>query len=150
MSSLIRISTALCSFATPRSFSQLVTSFFGVWCQGIHLMLLVAWSIFFLFSVLKSLSTFLSTNRNILLSILYYLLAFNISYLSFFRLLLSKYVMQLSMYKFQAKALVVEIRGFEPLAYTLRTYRSTNWAISPHGGLKWTRTTDLTLIRRVL
>ena len=29
VSSLIRISAALCSFAAPRSFSQLVTSFFG-------------------------------------------------------------------------------------------------------------------------
>ena len=34
--SRIRTSTDLCSFAAPRSFSQLVTSFFGAWCQGIH------------------------------------------------------------------------------------------------------------------
>ena len=33
--SRIRISTALRLFATPRGFSQLVTSFFGAWCQGI-------------------------------------------------------------------------------------------------------------------
>ena len=33
--SRIRTSTDLCSFAAPRSFSQLVTSFFGAWCQGI-------------------------------------------------------------------------------------------------------------------
>ena len=37
VSSLIRISTDLCSFATPRSFSQLVTSFFGAMYQGILL-----------------------------------------------------------------------------------------------------------------
>ena len=37
VSSLIRISTALCLFAAPRSFSQLVTSFFGAMYQGIHL-----------------------------------------------------------------------------------------------------------------
>ena len=30
-------------FAPPRDFSQLVTSFFGSQCQGIHLMPLVAW-----------------------------------------------------------------------------------------------------------
>ena len=36
-SSLIRISADLCSFAAPRSFSQLVTSFFGAMYQGIHL-----------------------------------------------------------------------------------------------------------------
>ena len=40
----IRISTDRSSFAAPRSFSQLVTSFFGSWCQGIHLMLLFAWT----------------------------------------------------------------------------------------------------------
>ena len=33
-------------FAAPRSLSQLVTSFFGSWCQGIHLMLLFAWTSF--------------------------------------------------------------------------------------------------------
>ena len=43
---LIRISTDLCLFAAPRGFSQLVTSFFGSWCQGIHLMLLFAWTSF--------------------------------------------------------------------------------------------------------
>ena len=37
VSSLIRISTDQCSFATPRSFSQLVTSFFGAMYQGILL-----------------------------------------------------------------------------------------------------------------
>ena len=36
-------------FAAPRSLSQLVTSFFGSWCQGIHLMLLFAWTSFVLF-----------------------------------------------------------------------------------------------------
>ena len=40
--------------------------------------------------------------------------------------------------------LLVEIRGFEPLTYTLRTYRATNCAISPNfGGNKWARTIDL-------
>ena len=42
LSSLIRISTDQCSFATPRGFSQLVTSFFGAWCQGILPMPLLA------------------------------------------------------------------------------------------------------------
>ena len=31
-------------FAAPRSLSQLITSFFGSWCQGIRLMLLFAWT----------------------------------------------------------------------------------------------------------
>ena len=31
-------------FAAPRGLSQLVTSFFGSWCQGIHLTLFIAWT----------------------------------------------------------------------------------------------------------
>ena len=38
----IRISTNLCLLAAPRSFSQLATSFFGVWCPGIHPVLFFA------------------------------------------------------------------------------------------------------------
>ena len=40
----IRISTDRSLFAAPRSFSQLITSFIGSWCQGIRLMLLFAWT----------------------------------------------------------------------------------------------------------
>ena len=40
----IRKSADQCLFAAPRSLSQLVTSFFGSWCQGIHLTLLFAWT----------------------------------------------------------------------------------------------------------
>ena len=42
LSSLIRISAALCVFAAPRSFSQLVTSFVGFRRQGIRPVLFVA------------------------------------------------------------------------------------------------------------
>ena len=38
----IRISADHNLFAVPRSFSQLTTSFFGVWCLGIHPALFVA------------------------------------------------------------------------------------------------------------
>ena len=38
----IRISADQYLFAVPRSFSQLTTSFFGVWCLGIHPALFVA------------------------------------------------------------------------------------------------------------
>ena len=40
----IRKSVGRSLFAAHRSFSQLVTSFIGSWCQGIHLMLLFAWT----------------------------------------------------------------------------------------------------------
>ena len=39
----IRISADLCLFAAPRSFSQLITSFIGSWCQGILHVLFFAW-----------------------------------------------------------------------------------------------------------
>ena len=39
----IRKSPDQSSFATPRSLSQLITSFIGSWCQGIPLALLLAW-----------------------------------------------------------------------------------------------------------
>ena len=45
LSSLIRISAGLRIFAPYRSFSQLVTSFFGAMYQGILRMLFVAWSL---------------------------------------------------------------------------------------------------------
>ena len=38
----IQISTNQCLLAAPRSFSQLATSFIGVWCLGIHPVLFLA------------------------------------------------------------------------------------------------------------
>ena len=52
LSSLIRISTDLWIFAPPRSFSQLVTSFFGAMYQGILRKPFVAWSFSFIYSSL--------------------------------------------------------------------------------------------------
>ena len=58
----IRKSADRSLFAAPRSLSQLVTSFFGSWCQGIHLMLLFAWTSFWISSaVLFELLEFLWT-----------------------------------------------------------------------------------------
>lgn len=42
----IRKSTSQRLFAPNRGLSQLITSFFGSWCQGIHPMLLLAWPSF--------------------------------------------------------------------------------------------------------
>ena len=55
----IRKSADRSLFAAPRSLSQLVTSFVGSWCQGIHLMLFLAWtSSFFQFSIEISFASF--------------------------------------------------------------------------------------------
>ena len=45
---------------------------------------------------------------------------------------------------------LVEIKGIEPLTPCLQSRCSPSWAKPPFGGHKWTRTIDLTLIRRAL
>ena len=55
----IRKSPDQCLFAAPRSLSQLVTSFIGSWCQGIHLMLLFAWTSYLLVLVLLNCLSFI-------------------------------------------------------------------------------------------
>ena len=54
----IRKSADRSSFAAPRSLSQLVTSFVGSQCQGIHLMLFFAWTtfVYWFFNILSVLS----------------------------------------------------------------------------------------------
>ena len=59
VSSLIRISTDQCLFATPRSFSQLVTSFFGAMYQGILLYALC--SLIFIFGCIFAIRRILLT-----------------------------------------------------------------------------------------
>ena len=63
VSFLIRTSTVLSLFATPRSLSQLVTSFFGAMYQGILLYALC--SLFFLFSVFNIYSLILKKNSKL-------------------------------------------------------------------------------------
>ena len=47
---------------------------------------------------------------------------------------------------------LVEISGIEPLTYAVQVRRSPKLSYIPvsYGAFEWTRTTDLTLIRRVL
>ena len=52
----IRKSADRSLFAAPRSLSQLITSFFGSLCQGIHLMLFFAWTFLCLVLLLNCLS----------------------------------------------------------------------------------------------
>ena len=56
----IRISADRSLFAAPRSFSQLVTSFIGSWCQGIHLMLLFTWTFLLVLIMFLELLEFLN------------------------------------------------------------------------------------------
>ena len=72
----IRISAGLGICAPHRSFSQLITSFFGSQCQGIHLMLLFAWSASpcmryaWSFLSLRTLNCFFETIDRLLISLL--------------------------------------------------------------------------------
>ena len=93
VSSLIRISATLSSFATPRSFSQLVTSFFGAMYQGILPTLFVAYSFVNFFRFL-ALSKILQTSS--FLFPVYYL------YLTFQYLSLSSFLFCLSVLYFQS------------------------------------------------
>ena len=59
----IRIPPDRCLFSTPRGFSQIIASFFGCRCQGIHRTLFLTWSLFridpmFLRTVILCLSCF--------------------------------------------------------------------------------------------
>ena len=64
LSSLIRISTDQRIFAPNRSFSQLVTSFFGAMYQGILRKPFVAWSFSFIYSSLQKFYSLYSANRS--------------------------------------------------------------------------------------
>ena len=64
----IRKSADRSLFAAPRGLSQLVTSFFGSLCQGIHLMLLFAWTFLLSSSLILNCLSFI--NKYFWLSIL--------------------------------------------------------------------------------
>ena len=99
----IRTSVDRCVFATPHSFSQLIASFIGSWCQGIHRMLFLTWP-YDLFVEIVIL--------NLNLKIWFY-----------------------------------DVLVFDCICNCLGSI-----VLHPkmHGGPGWTRTTDLTLIRRAL
>ena len=119
----IRTSMDLCSFAAPHSFSQLVASFFGSWCLGILPTLLLAWPL----CVVSPLNlSFKNESFVVLLANLIFIRSagYSIFYLSLSLLLV-----------------IFALFSFQDTVPTIFCYC---------GGLKWTRTTDLTLIRRAL
>ena len=139
----IRIPTDRSLFATPRSFSQLTASFIGLWCQGIRPAPFVAWPFFwnYAFSNLRSVLFPLSRIDNLFEIVVslpktfvlriktfdFFTSRINIIFVQFSRSQTS----QSEVYKFLSKLVRTTFR------FVL-------------GGHKWTRTTDLTLIRRAL
>ena len=69
MRSRIRKSADYRIFAPARSLSQLVTSFFGSWCQGIRLVLFVTWPLACLFSFLLCCSQSLRYSHTLVCSV---------------------------------------------------------------------------------
>ena len=124
----IRKSADQSVLTTPRSLSQLTTSFIGSWCQGIHPALFLTLPIFKWVSVLFKNCSFptrkISFTRISLVALLV------VSYLHFSILFSSCSVL------FQEQVWIIN------LSWLLRSILD--------GGHKWTRTTDLTLIRRAL
>ena len=149
----IRISTGRSSFAAHRSFSQLTTSFFGSWCQGIRPVLLLALSLrtqyhsrqgncrvhlLFLFSWYWSFHTYFSMHE-LLKSI--EIVIGNISALRFYASLPT--ILSIFLMSFSPRI----TRKHHLLCLLVSIYMQLSRC---SGGPKWTRTTDLTLIRRAL
>ena len=130
----IQISADQIVFANPRSFSQLITSFFGSQCLGIHPMLLLlnqfsTWSLkcrdtsVYLFSDCEE--DFSSYSR-----LFVQVLPCTLGCLTLFtRIIISFGYSLINVLSWIAPRM--EIRGFEPLTPCLQGRCSPNWAISP-------------------
>ena len=137
----IRISPDQCLFAAPRSFSQLITSFIGSWCQGIPLALFIAWLIES--SITGFLRWIMQTHKEdfFLKLKLYFTLIFkNVSLLLPSHNLHHFINVQFSRYISESRD------SMKPQSF-LWNFSQSLWK---GGGPKWTRTTDLTIISRVL
>ena len=155
----IRKSADRSLFAAPRGLSQLVTSFIGSWCQGIHLMLLLAWT-----SCHRSFDQFWFSHFFELLEFLKHWLfrskkAFILFALSTFRWncfypWLERPISRRVNCMTRSKSLS-SLSVFSTLLRFIRfsmTSKPLGFCSQPllGGWHKWTRTTDLALIRRAL
>ena len=162
----IRKSADRSLFAAPRSLSQLVTSFFGSWCQGIHLMLLFAWTSSGSFLPVRSFELVLLNCLSFFLNKCFgFLRSKKVwSFLRFFRpaqwslIKLSEIVVLLPKFGKTYSNLFIKMCPLLSVRfYSIILYSVFNEHFLPRkfpslkaGGLKWTRTTDLALIRRAL
>ena len=155
----IRKSADRSLFAAPRSLSQLVTSFFGSWCQGIHLMLFLAWTSSFFSSLKIAFAFFCLSLANNWLGL--YLLSLKRP--CFTIRLVWRFVV--FCYPINGKTLFLNhcwsgifrfhkiflnylfVSYFTFIRFSMNIFMPP---VLPAGGLKWTRTTDLALIRRAL
>ena len=137
----IRISTGQSLFAAHRSFSQLITSFIGSRCQGIHSTLLVAWPImqtqwFAVFCALLKIKVNFNFTKNI------YRLIVDFTPRQF------KYVSNaFKLCRYGASWIINLLKSIIcSICFSKYKMEIIRFPSRP----KWTRTTDLTLIRRAL
>ena len=121
----IRKSMDQCLLSAPHGFSQIAASFFGSWCQGILPVLLFAGSLKLRLSSIRPAASLLS------------------SALCQWQCLVEHFYVSIATAKVSKLLLLLS------LLFPLCSFQGA-LRFDPHGGLKWTRTTDLTLIRRVL
>ena len=156
----IRKSADRSLFAAPRSLSQLVTSFVGSWCQGIHLVLFHAWtSLFFLLSIAW-------VSQIIILqwkSFLFRCFCFGFSACSFEQcgqiVVLPRFSerpsIKILISIFSLILLIIcsfLLFSFQWTFFLIATFACESLTVNfvDSGGLKWSRTTDLMLIRHAL
>ena len=135
----IRIPADQGLFAAPRSFSQLIASFFGFRCQGIHLMLFLAWTswasqIFFyvqsVFVTLLSHCLDLSIFHSLRCSICYPM-CFHMFVILLDLLFLHLCFIQFSKYSFDSFYCLVGSSGLEPPTLRLSGARSSLLSYEP-------------------
>ena len=145
----IRISADRSLFAAPRSFSQLITSFVGSWCQGIHLMLFLAWTSLFCspycLSFANNFLQWKSYFNNFLL------LGFSACVSTCGQIVVFhdfqkdlQFISNLNLFFNPVKLSV----RFSYLVFNEHSFRKSLRDF--RGGLKWSRTPDLMLIRHAL
>ena len=142
--SRIRISTALRLFATPRGFSQLVTSFFGAWCQGIHRTLffrLVIHTYRYVFlpeiKKLSFQSLFSFFLQDIYFDTSFFTRRFRMFYVLCFLLVLAFLLLLVSMFTFFSLFAVVNVRKcFSAATAANRPQKGTAWLVYHNKNIK--------------
>ena len=130
MSSLIRKSPDHWLCAPTRSLSQLITSFIGSWCQGIHHAPFVAWPIF-IWLFFHNQNSVLTIFQVKTLQSFFQSFAFNIT--KNISWLTSQYVWSyiLSFYMQFSKNIMVGLNGLEPSTSRLSGVRSNQLSYRP-------------------
>ena len=145
----IRKSPDQCLFAAPRSLSQLVTSFIGSWCQGIHLMLLFAWTSYLLVLVLLNCLSFIN-------SFLFFRISFAVKRFDpfhFLKLFYSTFRWNCSLPKFLERPILISLKFvlFYLFVSTLLLHLlfGFQWTLSLSGFFPWKLFSFATLVAMV-